>query len=71
MDEFWQNNSVYRKTTKKIKRQKKENISQSGSQSNIYPNNLGNDIFVSRSGQGKIGDFDSCLNLDERDFIIF
>lgn len=40
-------------------------------QGNIHPKYPTNDIFVSRSGQAKIGNLNSCLNLDERDFIVF
>ena len=68
---FQSHNASYQKTSEKIISQKKENFSHSSSQNNIRLSNLGNDIFISRSGQVKIDNLDSCRNLGGCDFIVF
>lgn len=68
MIRIWHSNSA---SDKKIKSEKLKRTSQSSSQKNIRSNNLGNDIFVSRSGQAKIDNLDSCLSLCSCDFIVF
>ena len=63
------NSSDPRKINQKIDTQKKKippNV-----QNNIHPNNLNNDIFISRSGLAKINNLGSCLELDDDDFIVF
>ena len=68
---FQSHNASHQKTSEKIISQKKENFSHSSSQNNIRLSNLGNDIFISRSGQVKIDNLDSCRNLGGCDFIVF
>ena len=63
------NSSDPRKINQKIESQKKEIAS--NVQNNICPNNLNNDILISRSGQVKINNLYSCLELDDDDFIVF
>lgn len=36
-----------------------------------YANNFSNDVLISPSGQKKIDNLDSCLNLISSDFIVF
>lgn len=72
MIKIWQSHHTnHRKTTEKITSQKQENISSSSFQKNIRSSNLGGDILVSRSGQVKIDNLDSCRNLDNCDLIVF
>ncbi|MFM2311223.1 MAG: hypothetical protein RLZZ04_499 [Cyanobacteriota bacterium] len=67
-----QSNSVnLRKTIKKIRRKKKEKFFQSSSQNNLCSSNLGSDILISRSGQAKIDNLESCQTLIDCDFIVF
>ena len=40
-------------------------------QNTMHPNNLYNDIVISRSGQAKIKNLNSCLDLNDDDFIVF
>jgi hypothetical protein len=67
-----QSNSVnLRKTIKKIRRKKKEKLFRSSSQHNLWSSNLGSDILISRSGQAKIDNLQSCRTLVDCDFIVF
>ena len=56
---------------RKVESKKKEETFKSNSQNNIVSGYLGNDIFISRAGQVKIDNLDSCLNLVRSDFIVF
>ncbi|MDJ0741979.1 MAG: hypothetical protein QNJ32_01320 [Xenococcaceae cyanobacterium MO_167.B27] len=60
---FWK----YRKVDSK----KKQKRFKGSSKDNILYGNFGNDILISRSGQAKIDNLDSCLNLERSDFIVF
>ena len=61
----------HQKTIGKITGQKNENFSQSSFQNNTRSSSLRNDIFVSRSGQAKINNLNSCRTLGDCDFIVF
>lgn len=50
---------------------KNKEIAKNSFQLNALSKCLGNDIFVSYSGQAKIDNLDSCLSLDDCDFIVF
>lgn len=69
MNEIWQNHSGDRhKTKKKVKNQ--ENSSNSPLK-DTRSESSGEEILVSRSGQVKVDNLDSCLNLNDDDFIVF
>ena len=55
----------------KVDNKQKKKLFKDSSKHNILSGNLGNDIFLSRSGQVKIDNLDSCLNLVRSDFIVF
>lgn len=64
----WHRNNA---SDKKIKINSKKKAVKNTSPNNIPANHIGNDIFVSRSGQAKIDNLDSCLSLCSCDFIVF
>lgn len=68
----WQSDNTNHQTTKEeTKTQEKENLPSSVAPNNIRPGYLSNDIFISRSGQVKINNLDSCRTLSCYDFIVF
>ena len=72
MIKTWQNaRTNIQKKISTITSQTKKNVFQTISQNNIRPSNLGNDMFVSRSGQVKINNLDSCRTFNSCDLIIF
>ena len=72
MVKTWQSdNTNHQKTNEKTKTQGKENLPSSVAQNNIRPGYLSNDIFISRSGQVKINNLDSCRTLSCYDFVVF
>ena len=72
MVKTWQSDNTNHQTTnEKTKTQEKENLPSSVAQNNIRPGYLSNDIFISRSGQVKINNLDSCRTLSCYDFIVF
>ena len=74
MVKAWQSDNTNHQTTNaktKTKTQEKENLPSSVAQNNIRPGYLSNDIFISRSGQVKINNLDSCQTLSCCDFIVF
>ena len=56
---------------RKVKNKKQKEAFKSNSQNNLVSDYLSNDIILSCSGQVKIENLDSCLNLVRSDFIVF
>ena len=72
MIKTWQSHLTnVQKKISKITSQKKAKIFRIISQNNIRPSNLSDDMFVSRSGQVKINNLDSCRTFNSCDFIVF
>ncbi len=72
MIKTWQSHRTnVQKKISKITSQTKKNIFQIISQNNIRPSHLGDDMFISRSGQVKINNLDSCRIFNSCDFIVF
>lgn len=57
--------------SRQIRCKEQENKFKSNSQNNIFYSNFSNEIFLSHSGQVKLDNFDSCLDLVSSDFIVF
>lgn len=71
VSEIWRNTDVnQKKTRRKIKIQEKEKILPN-TKNDSHLSNLGNDIVVSSSGRVRIDHLDSCLELDDGDFIVY
>ncbi|WP_144865160.1 hypothetical protein [Hyella patelloides] len=56
---------------RKINNKKKEETIKDSSINNALYSNLSNDIVINSSGQVKINNLDSCLDLVSSDFIVF
>ena len=70
MNKIWQNHSGDRHKLKKQIKSQEENSLNSPLKNN-RSDSLGEEILVSRSGQVKVDNLDSCLNLNDDDFIVF
>ena len=63
--------ATWQKNSKNKKRSTKEKRLKTSSHNNIISINFGREILISRSGQLKLENLESCLELVNRDFIVF
>lgn len=71
MTKIWRNIDVDReKITRKVNMQKKEKVLPS-IKNDIHCSNLGNDVVINTSGRVKVDRLDSCLDLNDSDFVVY